>query len=288
MPVTVNCQQCGKLEAVRPSRAKNYKFCSYDCQGAWRQVHWRQENNPKFTGGIREKDCQNCGKLMIKPRLRAISVFDRQKFCCKPCADVAGLRYTGPDNPNWNGSPRRNHRGGPHASWARQVISRDHATCQKCGVQGVELHAHHVVSYKEAPELRYEVSNGLTVCHRCHWEIHSGRIANGVNSGEAAAGHAGGNPEPSHQGNLVEGVTTRGRAYRRWECNCTWCGTFVSKRLSSVTRKDRVFCSNRCSGKWTAANRTYRPWKSPTLHGGNASTSALPETDDIVWTHVKA
>lgn len=288
MPVTVICKQCAKVESVTPHRAKSYSFCSYACGSRWRSVHWTQENNPIWAGGLREKDCQHCGGLMIKPRRRAISLFENQKFCCKPCADAGGIRYSGSENGNWNGNPRRRHRGGQHAKWAQEVITRDHATCQTCGVQGVELHAHHVVPYKEAPQLRWELSNGLTVCHRCHWNIHSGRTANGVNSGEAAAGHAGGNPEPSSQGNLIEGVTTRGRAYRRWECSCTWCGVFVSKRLSSVSNKERVFCSKHCAGKSNAANRSYRPWKSPTLHGSNASTSSPPERDDIVWAHVKA
>jgi hypothetical protein len=57
----------------------------------------------------------------------------------------------------------------------------------------------------------------MTLCHRCHWAEHAASDANGVNSGNIRPGHAEDNPEPSDGRKPVEGVTTRGRAYRRWE-----------------------------------------------------------------------
>jgi hypothetical protein len=104
-----------------------------------------------------------------------------------------------------------------------------------------------------------------------------------VNSGNILPGQAGDNPEPSFGRKPVEGVTTRGRAYRRWDGKCDWCGTFISKPWSDTVGKAHLFCSKVCSGKHNAANRTYRVWKdAPKSHGSNASTSALPERDDIV------
>jgi hypothetical protein len=174
------------------------------------------------------------------------------------------------------GIPRRKHPG-RHAAWARKVISRDMATCQRCGVTGVEMHAHHVKSYIDHPETRWDVSNGETLCYRCHWDEHTGSAANGVNSGEPAAGQAGGNPEPSFGRKPVEGVTTRGRAYRRWEGNCAYCGAFLSKRWSDTVGKANMYCSvshakHRITGSASAIS-----------HGSNTPTSAPPERDDIVW-----
>ncbi|MCA9183346.1 MAG: HNH endonuclease [Planctomycetales bacterium] len=155
------------------------------------------------------------------------------------------------------------------------MISRDVATCQHCGAAGVELHAHHVKPHRDFPELRWDVSNGITLCYACHWEVHSACDANGVNSGKPAAGQAGGNPEPSFGRKPVEGVTTRGRAYRRWDGNCNYCGTAVSKRWSDVKGKRHVFCSRSCSAKFQWQNN-------PPVHGSNASTSSPRESDDIV------
>ena len=54
--------------------------------------HWSGDKNPKWTGGIREKVCQHCGKTFVKHRRKAISLFVKQKFCTKKCADKGGLR----------------------------------------------------------------------------------------------------------------------------------------------------------------------------------------------------
>jgi HNH endonuclease len=56
--------------------------------------------------------------------------------------------------------------------WRRAVFVRDDFTCQRCGTRGVRLHAHHVQAWKDSPDLRYEVSNGLTLCPPCHRAEH--------------------------------------------------------------------------------------------------------------------
>jgi hypothetical protein len=104
-----------------------------------------------------------------------------------------------------------------------------------------------------------------------------------VNSGNILPGNAGDNPEPSLERKPLEGVTTRGRAYRRWDGECEWCGKFISKQWSDTVGKAHLFCSKTCSGKFAAANRTYRVWKdAPKVYGSNASTSAPLERDEIV------
>lgn len=282
MPIAVVCTQCGKAESVTPARAKTYKFCSIGCRTEWRKVHWQGENHPRWQGGERTKSCKHCGKeFSIGPNC-AISSFRKQLFCSKPCADVGGVRYFGPDNNKWTGNPRRKHRESKQASWSRKVISRDQAACRLCGKSGVELQAHHVRSYAESPDLRWEVANGLTLCAPCHWSVHAAVDGNGVNSGNLLPGNAGDNPEPSLDGNVKEGVTASGRAYRRWEGGCEWCGCFLSKRLSDA-KGAHNFCSKHCAGKFKAATRTYRPMRNPPM-AVTSTKSAPRESDDIAWT----
>lgn len=51
--------------------------------------------------------------------------------------------------------------------WRKAVFKRDNWACQHCGAsQYVE--AHHIKSWKNFPEFRYEVSNGITLCKKCH------------------------------------------------------------------------------------------------------------------------
>lgn len=275
MSVNVQCVECGKTELVTPYRSKTYKFCSYSCRGSWRKKHWVGEDHPKWSGGPREKTCQHCGNRFSKRPTSPITVFRKQKFCSKKCADEGGFRYKGNAHYNWHGNPRRTARPSQQKSWATKVISRDIATCTRCGATGIEMHAHHIKSHKGHPELRWDVSNGVTLCYRCHWQEHSAIDENGVNSGKPAADNAGGNPEPSFGRKPIEGVTTRGRAYRRWVGHCDFCEAPLSKRWSDVAGKAHQFCSKSCSAKYQ--------WRhNPPVQGGNASTSALPETDDIV------
>ena len=52
--------------------------------------------------------------------------------------------------------------------WRRLVFERDKYTCQKCNKSGVYLHAHHLKSFAEYPELRFDINNGETLCKDCH------------------------------------------------------------------------------------------------------------------------
>jgi hypothetical protein len=57
--------------------------------------------------------------------------------------------------------------------WRRAVLWRDLFTCQDCGAKGTELQAHHIEPWATFPALRFDVSNGLTLCIECHRAIHS-------------------------------------------------------------------------------------------------------------------
>lgn len=283
MPIDKMCEQCGTAFTVIPARELTARFCSRKCHGLWNSTNNVGTAHPRWTDSEREKICTHCGEKFSPKKTEAISTFSKRKFCSKKCADVAGFRNSGENHPNWTGG--KNPRRGEYARWARQVISRDGARCQSCGIVGVEMHAHHIEAWKENESLRFVPSNGITLCHKCHWHLHSAAIANGVNSVELlSAERAEDNTEPSLGGNTLEGVTTRGRAYRRWDGNCHWCGKFMSRRLSDVTGKAHVFCSKHCMGKHGAANRTWRRWQHADIPPTAviSSTSAPVERHDIV------
>lgn len=55
--------------------------------------------------------------------------------------------------------------------WRNLVFQRDNYSCYECKTRGGYLEAHHIKSWAKFPELRYEVSNGLTLCKKCHNKI---------------------------------------------------------------------------------------------------------------------
>lgn len=211
-------------------------------------------DHPRWSGGARVKDCEYCGKPFVPKG--TVATFRKTRFCSRECGWKGQIYLRGVEHPNYNPNSRKRTRPYKQHSWANAVISRDGGKCRNCGASGVELHAHHVESYMDNPSKRWDVDNGITLCHKCHWDEHSALDANAVNSGNTPTDNAGGNPEPSFGRKLIEGVTTSGRAYRRWEGKCDWCGKFISKRWSDAKGKKHLFCGSHCMGKHRAAHKT--------------------------------
>lgn len=63
-----------------------------------------------------------------------------------------------------------------YKQWRYDVYCRDNFTCQLCGDdRGGNLNAHHIYSYAKHPDLRLCLDNGITICLRCHDELHYGK-----------------------------------------------------------------------------------------------------------------
>jgi 5-methylcytosine-specific restriction endonuclease McrA len=52
--------------------------------------------------------------------------------------------------------------------WRTFIFLRDNFTCQICEQVGGRLEAHHIKSWSKYPSMRYELTNGVTLCKECH------------------------------------------------------------------------------------------------------------------------
>lgn len=104
--------------------------------------------------------------------------------------------------------------------WRKAVLERDKFLCQLCFSDSGLLVAHHIVPFKTNISLRFEVENGLTLCRKCHADLHNFSLLTkkAVNCGKlqllSKLLKALDNPQPSESGNTLEGSTTNGESHR--------------------------------------------------------------------------
>lgn len=134
---------CGKKFKVWPSRENRAKFCSIQCHN--KSKIGRTAWNKGLIGYLSGKNHHWYGKNNSKE-----------------------------NNPSWKGGPdfwkKDNKRNDPaYQSWRMKVWKRDDFRCviadDNCNGR---IEAHHILSWKEYVELRYNVNNGITLCHAHH------------------------------------------------------------------------------------------------------------------------
>jgi hypothetical protein len=81
--------------------------------------------------------------------------------------------------PNWKGgisyTTRWFRKSNDYLKWRKAVLERDNYKCQYDGCDKDTNIAHHVKPYIHFPELRLDISNGLTICEEHHKLIHKKR-----------------------------------------------------------------------------------------------------------------
>ena len=84
----------------------------------------------------------------------------------------------GKDNPNWRGGKTEKAHSArfcdAYIKWRQSVFERDNFTCQYYGKRkGQRIAAHHIRSFIDYPESRFDIDNGVTFCNGCHVHFHN-------------------------------------------------------------------------------------------------------------------
>jgi thymidylate synthase (FAD) len=85
----------------------------------------------------------------------------------------------GKESPSWKGGiTPENHKircSIEFRLWRESVFARDNWVCQECKIRGGVLHPHHIKPFAKYPELRFAIDNGITLCKKCHSDLHKGK-----------------------------------------------------------------------------------------------------------------
>ena len=87
-------------------------------------------------------------------------------------------QWTGDKNPRWNGGVAGKHKAirssREYTEWRKCVYKRDYWTCVKCDSKcdAKNIVAHHLKSFSDFPETRFDINNGVTMCRSCHINEH--------------------------------------------------------------------------------------------------------------------
>jgi len=164
--LTLTCKNCNKTFqiTISPSQVgtSRGRYCSLPCKHAGVSKMRRAKRL--------SRDCLMCGISFQYPKasapLRYCSNICRQKDHANIANFAKGKRHG-----NWKGGLETFHhkiRTSPaNYQWRKAVLNRDNHACVDCG-STERLEVDHIKRFADFPELRFDVSNGRTLCNPCH------------------------------------------------------------------------------------------------------------------------
>lgn len=120
----------------------------------------------KGDGDI-ERICEKCGINFTAKAYR------KKRFCCAKCRNDF-MAAGGESHWNFSGGGANKHNKRlwkSHRKWRDDVVKRDGGACVLCrSTQSIEVH--HIDGFAYNRSLQCDVSNGVTLCKKCHRSYH--------------------------------------------------------------------------------------------------------------------
>jgi len=173
------CKTCGKVftkkKTVSKKRWETVFYCSNLCINKNRKHEPRgplSEERKQHLSKVLKGRCCNTGRTHIKKGQRLSPETEFKKGHVPWSQGKPNPRFQGVNNPRWKGGVTPEHLkirwSTEMKNWRKQIFERDNYTCQLCGKHGGNLNADHIKPFALYPELRFDLSNGRTLCVPCH------------------------------------------------------------------------------------------------------------------------
>ena len=109
----------------------------------------------------------------IKPSFKGYNHSEETK---KKISELQIGKHCGEKSPSWKGGitpiNTKIRTSLEYKKWHRSVLMKDKFTCQKTKKKGGKLTAHHIQNFSHFPEIRFDVTNGITFSEDSHKEFH--------------------------------------------------------------------------------------------------------------------
>ena len=164
---------------------KSKPFNKTNCQWVTSKKHTRnRKSNHKVTINKETKvatDWAIAKKLPPGVVIQRLTTYGYSADdCIKPKWEIWKTKIRrGPANNRWNPNltdedrQARDFQRLQLKDWSIKVLVKDNYTCQVCNKRGGVLNAHHIDSWDIFPEKRFDISNGATLCRKCHLDFHN-------------------------------------------------------------------------------------------------------------------
>lgn len=170
--VKVKCKFCTKEKIVYPYIAKIFMYCSYYCKG--KDYVMSEEGRQKLSESMKYRRRNN---LVPQPTFEDRSkAMKGNKPWNKGLNSITDPRVSGGKNHyKWKKNrddlvtSDKKHLDVRYKIWMKEVKNRDNWKCriknENCKGR---LEAHHILNWVDYTEIRYDINNGITLCHAHH------------------------------------------------------------------------------------------------------------------------
>lgn len=148
---------------------------SFHKNGKWYRWRCKKCHNAKFQPATEKPNSGRFkkGHIPVAGFSKGHTPWNKGKNLCPEVIEKIAIakRKTGKCIGSWN-----------HNQWKKAVLKRDNYKCQEC-FSSEQLCAHHLRPWRDFPELRFEISNGITFCKSCHARLHGKEMCNILKNG---------------------------------------------------------------------------------------------------------
>lgn len=146
---------------------------------------WSDKNDKtpyEYTSHSEQKVWWKCENNKHDDYYRKISNSNTYEFRCPKCESENHVYPTGENAPGWKGGvcaeSVKIRKSTKYKNWRSSIFEKDNYTCQCCGKYSGKLQAHHIHSFAEHENLRFDINNGVTMCFNCHDSTSIGSLHN--------------------------------------------------------------------------------------------------------------